>query len=78
MSLSRFLHLLLEIDWLPRAKNEGFPLYRGLAGLVAKPTPYTISESRLMQRGDIHYFDHPLFGVVALITRVEEPEPELD
>ena len=78
LSLSRFLHLLLEIDWLPRAKNEGFPLYRGLAGLVAKPTPYTISESRLMQRGDIHYFDHPLFGVVALITRVEEPEPELD
>lgn len=78
LSLSRFLHLLLEIDWLPRDKNEGFPLYPGLAGLVAKPTRYTISESRLMQRGDIHYFDHPLFGAVALITRVEEPEPELD
>ena len=78
LSLSRFLHLLLEIDWLPREKNEGFSLYPGLAGLVAKPTPYTISESRLMQRGDIHYFDHPLFGVVALVTRVEEPESELD
>lgn len=78
LSLSRFLHLLLEIDWLPREKDEGFLLYRGFAGLVAKPTPYTISESRLMQRGDIHYFDHPLFGAVALITRVEEPEPGLD
>ena len=31
-----------------------------------------------MQCGDIHYFDHPMFGVVALITRVEEAEPELD
>jgi len=79
LSLSRFLHLLVEIDWLPREKNEGFPLYRGLAGLIAKPTPYSIKESRLVLRsGDIHYFDHPHFGVVALIKRVEELEPELD
>lgn len=78
LSLSRFLHLLVEIDWLPREKDEGFPLYPGFASLTAKPTPYSIKESRLMQRGDIHYFDHPMFGVVALITRVEEAEPELD
>ncbi len=78
LSLSRFLHLLVEIDWLPREMNEGFALYPGLAGLIARPTPYSIRESRLMQRGVIHYFDHPLFGVVALITRVEEAEPELD
>ncbi len=79
LSLSRFLHLLVEIDWLPREKNEGFPLYRGLAGLIAKPTPYSIKESRLVLRsGDIHYFDHPHFGVVALIKRVEEIEPEMD
>ncbi|MCZ6716458.1 MAG: CsiV family protein [Gammaproteobacteria bacterium] len=79
LSLSRFLHLLVEIDWLPREKNEGFPLYRGLAGLIAKPTPYSIKESRLVLRsGDIHYFDHPHFGVVAQIKRVEEIEPELD
>ncbi len=78
LSLSRFLHLLLEIDWLPREQDEAFPLYPGFARLTAKPTPYSIKESRLMQRGDIHYFDHPMFGVVALITRVEEAEPELD
>lgn len=78
LSLSRFLHLLVEIDWLPRERDEAFPLYPGFAGLTAKPTPYSIKESRLMQRGDIHYFDHPMFGVVALITRVEEAEPELD
>ena len=78
MSLSRFLHLLVEIDWLPREKYERFPLYSGLAGLIAKPTPYSIKESRLMRGGDIHYFDHPHFAVVALITRVEEPDPELD
>ena len=78
LSLSRFLHLLVEIDWLPREKDEAFSLYPGFAGLTAKPVPYSIKESRLMQRGDIHYFDHPMFGVVALITRVEEAESELD
>ena len=78
LSLSRFLHLLVEIDWLPQGKNERYPLYSGLAGLIAKPTPFSIKESRLVHGGEIHYFDHPHFGVVALITRVEEPEPELD
>ena len=53
-------------------------MYPGFAGLVATPTPYTISESRLMQRGDSHYFEHPLFGAVALITRVEQPELDAD
>ncbi|MCZ6911631.1 MAG: CsiV family protein [Proteobacteria bacterium] len=78
LSLSRFLHLLVEIDWLPPGKNERYSLYPGFAGLITKPTPYSIRESRLVRGGAIHYFDHPHFGVVALITRIEEPEPELD
>jgi len=78
LSLSRFLHLLLDLEWLPQEKNELFPLYLGFASLMAKQTPYVIKESRLMRGDIIHYFDHPYFGVVALITRVEEPEPELD
>ncbi|MCZ6560940.1 MAG: CsiV family protein, partial [Gammaproteobacteria bacterium] len=77
LSLSRFLHLLLDLEWLPQEKNEVFPLYPAFASLMAKQTPYVIKESRLMRGGAIHYFDHPHFGVVALITRVEEPEPEL-
>jgi hypothetical protein len=41
-------------------------------------TPYSINESRLMHRGEFHYFDHPYFGAVAVVTAVEEPEPDQD
>ena len=27
-----------------------------------------------MKNGELRYFDHPKFGVLAKITRVEEPE----
>jgi hypothetical protein len=30
-----------------------------------------------MKNGDIRYFDHPKFGVIAKITRVEETEEEI-
>ena len=36
---------------------------------------YAIREDRIFKSGDLRYFDHPKFGVLAKITRVEE-EPE--
>ncbi len=29
-----------------------------------------------MKNGELRYFDHPKFGVLAKVTRVEEPEEE--
>jgi hypothetical protein len=78
LSMSRFLHLLLEINWLPNDKKRGTPLYGRLFGLMKNSTPYSINESRLMHRGEFHYFDHPYFGAVAVVTAVEEPEPDQD
>lgn len=41
---------------------------------------YRIQEDRIVKNGDVRYFDHPKFGVIAKVTRVEEPEenPEED
>jgi hypothetical protein len=39
---------------------------------------YTISEDRIFRNGELRYYDHPKFGVLARITRVEEEEPETD
>lgn len=44
--------------------------------VVAPPIHYRIFEDRIMKNGDIRYYDHPKFGVVAKITRFEEPEEE--
>ena len=44
--------------------------------LIPPPVRYRILEDRIVKNGDIRYFDHPKFGVVAKITRFEEPEEE--
>jgi hypothetical protein len=33
------------------------------------PVRYRIYEDRIMKTGDLRYFDHPRFGVVARVTR---------
>ena len=38
------------------------------------PVRFRIQENRIVKNGDIRYFDHPKFGVVAKVTRVEEPD----
>jgi hypothetical protein len=37
---------------------------------------YRIDEDRIFKSGDLRYFDHPRFGVLAKIERVEEEESE--
>jgi hypothetical protein len=47
--------------------------------MLPAPVRYRIFEDRIFKSGDLRYFDHPKFGVLAKITRVEEPgdeEPE--
>ena len=40
------------------------------------PVRYRIQENRILKNGDIRYFDHPKFGVIAKVTRIERVEPE--
>ncbi len=45
------------------------------AALKVLPLKYSINENRIVNSGDVRYFDHPKFGVVAKIERVELPDP---
>lgn len=45
-------------------------------GVPARPLRWRISEVRIMKDGNIRYYDHPRFGVIAKVTKVEEEEPE--
>ena len=42
----------------------------------APPVFYRIQEDRIVRNGELRYYDHPKFGVLAKISRVEEAEPE--
>lgn len=37
---------------------------------------FRINEDRIIKNGEIRYYDHPKFGVIARVTRVEEDETE--
>lgn len=51
--------------------------YDDVYGRLPLPTRYRIQENRIVKNGELRYFDHPKFGVLAKITRVEEEEEEL-
>lgn len=56
--------------------QQGYDAVDAHGGLLRQPVQYRIFEDRIMKNGDIRYFDHPKFGVIAKITRFEEPDDE--
>lgn len=58
-----------EMDSDRTAADRGRPLGIASDGMY-EPLRYRISEDRIMKNGEIRYYDHPKFGVVAKVTRV--------
>jgi hypothetical protein len=91
---SRFLHLELDLElWsqsgrsLPAPETAtAEPLFpdrgRRDAGEpldALEPDVYRLSERRKLRSGELHYYDHPRYGVLAKVTPVEvEEEPAGD
>ncbi len=87
--LSRYLHLVVDLS-LEQPSGLGDPLaiddpvteFRdnrsgaSYVEMLPAPVRYRIFEDRIFKSGDLRYFDHPKFGVLAQITRVEEPEDQ--
>lgn len=82
--LSRFLHLVVKLSLTPDELNTAArgPVFSDRFNrprLESAPSVVRlrIDEDRIMKNGDLRYFDHPRFGLLAKVTRVEEPqEPE--
>ena len=87
--LSRYLHLVVDLSLEqqpgsadPVAIDEPVSVYAddrygaGIDALEPAPVRFRINEDRIFKSGDLRYFDHPKFGLLAQITRVEEPEEE--
>ena len=86
--LSRFLHLVVDVslaadDDIDSTSefgrfDEPVAVYRDERQVDAfefdtfAPLRYSISEDRIVKNGETRYYDHPKFGVVAKVIRVEE------
>ncbi|MEX0975975.1 MAG: CsiV family protein [Woeseia sp.] len=78
----RFVHMQVDLS-LDAAGND--PPSSSVAtvsdhedSLFRPPVRYQITEDRIMRQGEIRYFDHPRFGLIAKVTRTETGEPSRD
>ncbi len=91
--LSRYLHLIVDLaldapgdddDEAALVDSPAFSFgdfrfrFDDEEPLPAEFVRYRIQENRIIKNGDIRYFDHPKFGVVAKITRFEEKDEDLE
>jgi len=95
--LSRYLHLVVDLQLDAEDAGSGlddevsnYGDYRTTNELtinefgdVVTPGPvrYRIQENRILRNGELRYFDHPKFGVLAKVLRVDEDAeqaPELE
>ncbi len=80
--LSRFLHLVVDLELEePRAENAvpddpmiSYGDYRTLNEIRREPAAvrYRIEEDRIFRSGELRYYDHPKFGVLAQVSRLED------
>jgi hypothetical protein len=79
--LGRYLHLVLDLQLRKPESESPARATSGINGISSlpdepqQPTYYRIQESRIMKNGELRYFDHPKFGVLARVSRVEEETP---
>jgi hypothetical protein len=90
--LGRYLHLVVDLAMDAPVEEEEFVAeiepyyYFGDSRLQFTPqieaeegpVRYRIQENRIIKNAEVRYFDHPKFGVVAKVTRLEEPEEEAE
>jgi hypothetical protein len=87
--LSRYLHLVIDlaldapVEVIELQDEDSFfsyadarQQYSGDFDASPQPVRYRIQENRIVRNGELRYFDHPKFGVLAKITRVEEPQED--
>ena len=68
--LGRYLHLDVDLFQMS-ARGAGGAVYSDDAGSVPV---YELKEQRRIRSGELHYFDHPRFGMIAQVTPYAAPE----
>jgi len=61
----QFLHLGLSLSWAMEAPPDGLGAGPG--------TQFTLNETRRVRFYERNYYDHPAFGVIALVTPAQGP-----
>lgn len=86
--LSRFLHLVVDLELEEKTSARNRPMDNRLrrygdernrfgyeSAFDTASIFYRIEEDRIVRNGELRYYDHPRFGVLAKIWRIEAQDP---
>ncbi|MEW6647862.1 MAG: CsiV family protein [Pseudomonadota bacterium] len=72
--LARYLHLEADLRYRSAtAAANGDSLFASFNDTADEEPLYRLSETRRMRSREVHYLDHPMFGIVAMVTPYEPP-----
>lgn len=75
VTLGRYLHTEATLWLTPsQAGPDPISLHNAAAGSPAPNAFAQLDESRRMRSAELHYFDHPLFGMLVRIDKAQHPE----
>lgn len=74
LSRGRFLHLALDLRYRRGAEKSEGSLLSMFDRDVERESLYRLAQSRRIRSGEMHYFDHPRFGAIVLLTPYPAPE----
>lgn len=78
LHLSRFLHVTVDLDyWGAGVTPNRPPSDPSVLGEISTTPRYPLRAQRRLRSGELHYIDHPMFGVLVLVTPEERP-PETE
>lgn len=72
--LSRFLHITLDLTYQATATPTVAPVASNELTELAFAPSYRLQATRSARSGELHYIDHPAFGVLVKITPLPAPD----
>ena len=80
LHLSRFLHMTIDIQYQTGRAQSAADSASGFAALseLALQPRYRMLDQRRARSGELHYVDHPMFGLLFMISPVPEETPVED
>ncbi|ORU93610.1 MAG: hypothetical protein A6F72_07370 [Cycloclasticus sp. symbiont of Poecilosclerida sp. N] len=70
----RYLHLDIDLQ-LSEVAQPTSPTEYLTTGVAQYSTIYRLKDTRRIRAGDSHYFDHPRFGILAIVEKIDTPQP---
>jgi hypothetical protein len=76
LTRGRYLHLDIDLLFQRQPNTPQLFSFFGFGNAGNTPERYRMTQQRRLKRNELHYFDQPKFGVLVMVTAVEQDDPD--